>query len=727
MENLSIALASVAAVISVSVGMVVWYGDRENKYRRSFVWLSVFTSLWILSNVLFSVSSESLRYAIALFSYAAAMAMSVQLLLFCLQLVSLTSVQISPALVALPGCIAALLAAIPGIVAYGISGRSILTHMAALTIYALVVFLYVFTSCIILIMARKRVPVSHRRIIDTIIAGLAASVVVGFYFNLILPLHGNYMFTDLGPAGTAIFIGSVAYAIIRHGLFDVRLAAVRTAAYFIVLTIMTALYAGSMWLLSSLLQRSMMSAGELVTNMAIAMFLVTTLQPIKKFFDRLTNRLFYKDNYNTEELFARLNRELSETTDLRILLKSAASEIAAALKAEQVFFFVRYGKEHRIFIGANIFRRLSAADTIRLNERMRAYSGRVIIRTLLGTDDPLRHLLSHYGITLVLPLISEENMVSYLFLGEKRSGEYTHRDISVLDTLSDELVIAIRNALSVQDIKEINDTLQQRIEEATSELRSSNEQLRRLDAAKDEFVGMASHQLRTPLTSVKGYISMVLEGDVGEVNPMQRKLLEEAFASSERMVHLISDFLNVSRLQTGKFVIEKSQVNLADIVKQETDSLVSTAEAHSLKLRYRKPSHFPMLYLDEGKIRQVVMNFIDNAIYYSPEHSTIAVNLTIEDGNAVFTVEDSGIGVPKDQQAHLFTKFFRADNARRQRPDGTGVGLFLAKKIIVSHGGSIVFESVEGEGSTFGFRLPIKKLSEAPAHEPESADMAAKP
>lgn len=134
-----------------------------------------------------------------------------------------------------------------------------------------------------------------------------------------------------------------------------------------------------------------------------------------------------------------------------------------------------------------------------------------------------------------------------------------------------------------------------------------------------------------------------------------------------------------------------------------------------------------MLYLDEGKIRQVVMNFIDNAIYYSPEHSTIAVNLTIEDGNAVFTVEDSGIGVPKDQQAHLFTKFFRADNARRQRPDGTGVGLFLAKKIIVSHGGSIVFESVEGEGSTFGFRLPIKKLSEAPAHEPESADMAAKP
>jgi signal transduction histidine kinase len=111
------------------------------------------------------------------------------------------------------------------------------------------------------------------------------------------------------------------------------------------------------------------------------------------------------------------------------------------------------------------------------------------------------------------------------------------------------------------------------------------------------------------------------------------------------------------------------------------------------------------------------MNFIDNAIYYSGESTTILVELTTEGGEVVLKVHDTGIGVPKSEQSHLFSKFFRATNARRQRPDGTGVGLFLAKKVIVAHGGSIVFESVEGEGSTFGFRLPIKKLSAA--HDPD--------
>lgn len=264
----------------------------------------------------------------------------------------------------------------------------------------------------------------------------------------------------------------------------------------------------------------------------------------------------------------------------------------------------------------------------------------------------------------------------------------------------------------VEEKSNPDDELQKQIDAATAELRKANIELQRLDDGKDEFVSMASHQLRTPLTSIKGYLSMVLEGDAGELNREQRKLLEEAFTSSERMVRLIGDFLNVSRLQNGKFTIDRSaQVNLADLVEQEIDNVDEIAKSRGIGIAYHKPAGFPVLYLDEDKMRQVVMNYLDNAVYYSPESKTITVRLYKNEGTVVLEVIDRGMGVPKAEQKRLFTKFFRAKNAQKQRPDGTGIGLYLAKMVITGHGGRIIFESTEGKGSMFGFRLPIKKLA----------------
>ena len=204
---------------------------------------------------------------------------------------------------------------------------------------------------------------------------------------------------------------------------------------------------------------------------------------------------------------------------------------------------------------------------------------------------------------------------------------------------------------------------------------------------------------------------MLLDGDAGKVTPQQRKLLEEAFNSSQRMVHIIGDFLNMSRVQTGKFQIEQSDVNLADILSEEIDQLRTSAVSRGLELAYDKPAKFPEIACDEGKIRQVMMNFIDNAIYYSPPNTTIDVTLVASPQKIEFKVIDRGIGVPKGEQHKLFAKFSRASNAKKQRPDGTGIGLFMAKKVIVALGGAIIFQSKEGQGSTFGFRLNIPKTT----------------
>ena len=301
----------------------------------------------------------------------------------------------------------------------------------------------------------------------------------------------------------------------------------------------------------------------------------------------------------------------------------------------------------------------------------------------------------------VVKLMARRQIVGLLTIGYTTPvKELSATDTALIDRLSESIGVALDN----KQLFEQNQNVLRQLQE-------SNDKLVALDVAKDDFISMASHQLRTPLTSVKGYISMVLEGDAGKLTPTQKKLLTQSFVSSQRMVYLIADLLNVSRLKTGKFIMETTPVNLADVVEDEITPLKETAASRSLKLTYDKPKKFTEVMLDETKTRQVIMNFVDNAIYYTPAGGHIEVKLTETPATIELRVIDNGLGVPKSDQHHLFTKFYRAGNARKARPDGTGLGLFMAKKVIVAQGGSIIFQSKEGKGSTFGFVLSKHKLA----------------
>lgn len=399
---------------------------------------------------------------------------------------------------------------------------------------------------------------------------------------------------------------------------------------------------------------------------------------------------------------------LTSAVAIRDLLQRVAIEIQQASNASQVFFFIYKPDGHYASSGTDGHIRPTLSDC-RLLESYFYRTNKTSVRTRnLHDEAETRRLLKSYKIDFTMPLIRGDQIIGFLFLGPRQSGFYSSYDIGMVFDIKHELAIAVQNAASLEAVKELNAHLQQRIDAATDELRRSNDQLRGLDAAKDEFVSMASHQLRTPLTSVKGYLSMVLEGDAGKITKLQKQFLREALTSSERMVHLINDFLNVSRVQTGKFMIDRRSADFTKIVKQEVHALESTAEARGMKLKLILPKHPVVAVVDEGKIRQVIMNFIDNALYYSKPNGEITVTLGEQANELRLEVHDQGIGVPLSQQGHLFTKFFRADNARTQRPDGTGVGLYLAKMVVVGHKGKLIFSSQEGKGSTFGFSLPLK-------------------
>jgi signal transduction histidine kinase len=310
----------------------------------------------------------------------------------------------------------------------------------------------------------------------------------------------------------------------------------------------------------------------------------------------------------------------------------------------------------------------------------------------------------------LLKLRARGGLVGVVVVGFTHTVHSHDVDGPFIDRLGEAIGVALDNKILFEENKRV-----------AAQLRRSNAKLKALDAAKDEFISMASHQLRTPLTAIKGYLSMILEGDVGAVKPKQRAMMQQSFDGAQRMVYLISDLLNVSRMQTGKFVIDNQPSNLAEVIVGEIAQLKEQADAKEIKITYQKPQDFPSLNLDETKIRQVIMNFLDNALYYTPNGGKVDVKLVESPESISFTVVDNGVGVPKSVQHNMFTKFYRADNARKMRPDGTGLGLFMAKKVVVAQGGAIIFNSVEGKGSTFGFSFPRAAMEIKPGQTPPNS------
>ena len=698
-------LALLAAAATLIIGGIVWLGDRKNYLRIPFLWLTAFVSCWIVCNVIFAIGPAAYQFPLALVSYVMAMLVAVQAYYFVLRLVRYrmtTLVRLS----VVGGYFIAGMSAIPGVVGIAIEGTSIVTNMVGIGVYGLFLSAYLLSACVVLFFHLRHASRDLHRQIKLILYGIVASSVIGLVFNLILPITGNYQFAQLGPAGTIFFVGGIAYAVARYGLFDVRLAIVRTVTYGLSLSSLAVIYLLVAYVVFNGILGQASEPSQTAVNVTLTLLLAFLFQPVKRFFDHLTKRLFYKDTYNADVFFESLNKVLTSTTDLRNLLKRVSITLADTFNSEQAFFFIYTKQGGFISSGTDEHSRLPYDDA----EQLRSLREIVMPETPDLPHTIHRMMISH-KIALIMPLHRDQEVIGYVCLGEHRTSTYTRRDQRVLRTVSDELAIAIQNALSVQEVKDLNANLQQRIDAATRELRASNAQLQKLDEAKDEFISMASHQLRTPLTSIKGYVSMVMDGDAGKVTSDQKHLLQEAFISSERMVRLIGDFLNVSRLQTGKFIIDRHPIDLAKIVAQEVEGLEPNASARGMTFAYKKPKNIPLMQLDENKMQQVIMNFADNAIYYSKENSVIKMSLEIVDNYVEFTVKDTGIGVPLAEQAQLFNKFFRATNARKQRPDGTGVGLFLAKKVIDAHNGQIIFHSKEGKGSTFGFRLPLPKTS----------------
>jgi signal transduction histidine kinase len=231
-----------------------------------------------------------------------------------------------------------------------------------------------------------------------------------------------------------------------------------------------------------------------------------------------------------------------------------------------------------------------------------------------------------------------------------------------------------------------------------------------IDKAKSEFISLASHQLRTPLSGIKWSLNLILSGELGHFPEEIKKLLLTGYESNERMIILVDDLLNVSRIEQDRFTYELVPTRLEKVVDEMIKDFDHLLKEKSIELKFLKPrASLPEVYIDKGKIRFVLQNLFDNAIKYSQSNGDITVRLTPHRGGKFirFSVKDDGIGIPLYQQERIFSKFFRGDNAIMKDIPGSGLGLYIAKSIVERHGGKIWFESEENLGTTFYFTTPV--------------------
>jgi two-component system phosphate regulon sensor histidine kinase PhoR len=231
-----------------------------------------------------------------------------------------------------------------------------------------------------------------------------------------------------------------------------------------------------------------------------------------------------------------------------------------------------------------------------------------------------------------------------------------------------------------------------------------------LEQAKTEFVSLVSHQLRAPLTAMRLFVEMLLDDQVGKLNKQQRDYLVKVELSTARMIDLVSDFLNTSRIELERLKVEPTMLHLEDIVADCIDALRPLATQKQLALSFEKPS-LPAVAVEANLYNQIVNNLLNNAIRYTPTGGSIIVTLKRTHNGYQLDVADTGIGIPKSAQGKLFERFYRADNAKRVESEGSGLGLYLIRHILELSHGKVWFDSKEGKGTTFHVIIPLSGMT----------------
>ena len=542
--------------------------------------------------------------------------------------------------------------------------------------------------------------------------GIFLSSATSLITNVIMLRMGNFKLVWAGHILILIMVAFIAYAIIAHRLMDIKLVMRRYSVYLASLSVI---------LIVVVIIKYFIELYYINYSVWLDLFIllssISVYPAVKDYFYRVANKHFFSSLYDSSEVIATLSEKLRSTLEAEKIYEYIYQTLGNAFHVK-AFGILTYEKNNIYVIRYNQGFKVGSQAEFSGDEalhRMFVEQNKAIIteevkRLELFEKNQLIELFLKLKVEILAPLNVKNKTIGLIALGAKESGDmYNEEDFKVLEVVGAQAAIALENALLYKETKNFSVKLEKEVEKATHDLRKANTQLKKLDAAKSEFISIASHQLRTPLTVIKGYISMMLEGNFGVLTKPETESLEKVFISNERLIQLVENLLNISRIESGRLQFDFKQVDLNEMVESVIEELSGNAKKKGLILQYKasiKP--IPKIKIDEEKIRQVVMNLIDNAIKYTKQGS-VTVKLEQTGKKISFSVADSGMGVRPEDMVNLFKKFSRGTGTSLIHTEGTGLGLYVARMMIAAHKGKIWAESDGvGKGSRFCFELPTK-------------------
>jgi len=530
-----------------------------------------------------------------------------------------------------------------------------------------------------------------------------------------------YDYLPIPPIGNILvsfYIIVISYAIVKHQLMDIQLLLRKWSVY-----------------LTSLVSVAFVSMGiKFIFNEffffdnyfidLIALGLATLIYPtVKDYFYEAANKYFFTSLYDSQKVIAEISDDLKSTLDIDKIYSFIFNSLDKTFHMKAISILNNFIDGKFISCYDNNVNSLNINKTFKnknISYLIKKIKKPTHIEEIIHMDKGrYREIFSSFKnnkIEIIIPLRVKDSVIAIILLGVKETGDmYNKEDFYVLKIISTQSAIAINNALLYEKVRVFNKELEIKIKEATKDLREANIKLTQLDKAKSEFISIASHQLRTPLTAIKGYSGMMLDGDFGKIEGKQRNATDIILQSAERLIRLTDNLLNVSRIESGRIQLIRKEVSLEDMIDSVFVELEHSAKAKGLKLILQKGKEkIPSLFIDEEKIRQVVINLVDNSVKYTLT-GEILISLYKKGNNIEFFVKDNGVGIKKEDLPNLFQKFSRGTGISRVHTDGTGLGLYVARQMIEMHNGKIWAESDgEKKGSKFSFSLPINKIEKVP-------------